>query len=148
MHRACCITLKEEYRLRVRWYKLATFDFTHLLLSGGRAWLDIPNALFYDGISHCFLEVECDSAFLTSCLTTALLTYCFLEVECDSTFLTYHLTSVERDSTKFTSFFKTVGRDSTSLTLCLRRLTVTRHSSHTALCRMGVSQFSSLIFLW
>ena len=122
MYRTCSITVKEEYGSSVRWYKLATFDFPHVLLSGGRVWLDVPNALLYDDITHWFQEVECDWTFLTPCFTTALITYCFQEVECDSTFLTYYLTSVERDSTYFTSCLKTFGRDSTFLTLCLKTI--------------------------
>jgi len=154
MYRTCSITLKEEYWSSVTWYKLATFDFPHVLLSGGRVWVDIPNACFMTALlTYCFQEVECDSTVLTPCLTT-LFTYCFQEVECDSTVLTPCLTTlftycfqeVECDSTFLTPWFTTilltycfqeVECESTFLTsaswlhcsfTASRRSSVTRHS--------------------
>jgi len=75
MYRTCSITLKEEYSSSVRWYKLATFDFPHVLLSGGRVWLDIPNALIYDDITHLLLSGgRVWLEILNTYFTTALLT--------------------------------------------------------------------------
>ena len=154
MYRTSCIILNEEYWLRVRWHKLAIFNFPDILLSGGRVWLDIPNALLHDGTTHLLLSggrvwLDIPNVLLYDGTTHLLLsggrvwldipnallydgsTHCFLEVECDSTFLTSCCTTA-----LLTAFWRS------SVTRHSKRPAVRRHYSLAAFWRSSVTRHS------